>query len=61
MEPSLNPEVQELPLGVPRFRRKAAAFLESNSLRLEEVDLYLAILDQDGVILAGGGLKGDVI
>ena len=61
MEPSVNPEVQELPLGVPRFRRKAAAFLESNSLRLEEVDLYLAILGEDGEILACGGLKGDVI
>ena len=61
MEPSVNPEVQELPLGVPRFRRKVETFLESNSLRLEEVDLYLAILGEDGEILAGGGLKGDVI
>ena len=61
MEPSVNPEVQELPLGVPRFRRKAAAFLESNSLRLEEVDLFLAILDENGEILAAGGLRGDVI
>ncbi|MBO4742733.1 MAG: [citrate (pro-3S)-lyase] ligase [Bacteroidales bacterium] len=61
MDHSVNTEVQELPLGVPRFRRKAAAFLESNSLRLEEVDLYLAITGEDGEILAGGGLKDDVI
>ena len=61
MEPSVNPEVQELPVGVPRYRRKVESFLESNSLRLEDVDLYLAILDGDGEILAGGGLKGDVI
>lgn len=61
VEPSVNFELQELPLGVPRFRRKVASFLESNSLRLEEVDLYLAILGGDGEILAGGGLKEDVI
>ena len=61
MELSVNPEVQELPLGVPRFRRKVETFLESNGLRLEEVDLYLAILGEDGEILAGGGLKGDVV
>ncbi|MBO7644414.1 MAG: triphosphoribosyl-dephospho-CoA synthase [Bacteroidales bacterium] len=61
MEPTFNPEIVELPLGVPRFRRKLASFLEANSLRPEDVDQYLAILDADGEILAGGGLKGDVI
>ena len=54
-------ELQELPLGVPLFRRKVASFLERNSLRLEELDLFLAVLDKDGEILAGGGLSGDVI
>ena len=54
-------ELQELPLGVPMFRRKVASFLERNSLRLEELDLFLAVLDKDGEILAGGGLSGDVI
>ena len=54
-------DIQELPLRVPLFRRKAVDFLGRNGLRLEEVDLYLAILDEDGEILAGGGLYRDII
>lgn len=61
MTSSFNAELQELPLGVPRFRRKAESFLAGNSLRLEDLDLYLAVLDENGDILAGGGLKGDVV
>jgi [citrate (pro-3S)-lyase] ligase len=36
-------------------------FLGSNGLRLEEVDLYLAVLDADDRILAGGGLSRNLI
>ena len=54
-------DIQEMPLSVPYFRRKVEDFLGRNELRLEDVDIYLTILDSDGEILAGGGLKGDVI
>ncbi len=56
-----NAEIQEMPLGVPLFRRKVSDFLEANGLRLEEVDLYLAVPSPDGGILAGGGLRGDIL
>ena len=36
-------------------------FLGSNGLRLGEVDLYLAVLSEDGAILAGGGLQRDIV
>ena len=54
-------DIQELPLSVPSLRRKVEDFLGSNGLRLEEVDLYLAVLDADDRIIAGGGLQRDVI
>ena len=54
-------DIQELPLSVPSFRHKAEDFLGRNGLRLEEVDLYMAVLDDDGGILAGGGLYRDII
>lgn len=61
MEPFERIDIQELPLCVPHFRRQVEAFLGSNGLRLEEVDLYLAVLDRDGAILAGGGLYRDIL
>ena len=61
MEPFERIDIQELPLSVPSFRRKVEDFLGSNGLRLEEVDLYLAVLDADDRILAGGGLSRDLI
>ena len=61
MEPFERIEIQELPLRVPSVRRKVEDFLASNGLRLEEVDLYRAIMDDDGRILAGGGLSRDLI
>lgn len=54
-------DIEEIPLGTPFFRRKAESFLLSNGLRLEDVDSYYAILDGEGEILAGGGLKKDII
>ena len=61
MEPFDRIDIQELPLSVPLFRRKVEDFLGRNGLRLEEVDLYLAVLDADGGILAGGGLHRDIV
>ena len=54
-------QIQELPLSVPLFRKKVEGFLKANGLRLEKVDLYMAIQDADENILAGGGLDGDTI
>ena len=54
-------DIQEMPLSVPHFRRKVEDFLGRNGLRLEDVDVYLSIQNPEGEILAGGGLKGDVI
>ena len=61
MEPFERIDIQELPLSVPSFRHKAEDFLGRNGLRLEDVDLYMAVLDDDGGILAGGGLYRDII
>ena len=61
MEPFERIDIQELPLSVPSIRRKVENFLVRNDLRLEEVDLYLAVLDGEGEILAGGGLRRDII
>lgn len=54
-------DIQEMPLSVPIFRRKVEYFLGRNGLRLEDVDVYLTVQDPDGEILAGGGLKGDIL
>ena len=61
MEPFETIDIQELPLSVPTIRRQVEDFLGSNGLRLGEVDLYLAVLSEDGAILAGGGLQRDII
>ncbi len=61
MEPFERIDIQELPLSVPAFRRQVEDFLGRNGLRLEEVDLYMAVLSADGEIMAGGGLSRDVI
>lgn len=54
-------QIQELPLSVPLFRKKVEDFLKTNGLRLEKVNLYMAIQDAEENILAGGGLDGDTI
>ena len=61
MEPFETIDIQELPLSVPSVRRQVEDFLGSNGLRLGEVDLYLAVLSDDGAILAGGGLQRDIL
>ena len=54
-------EIQGIPLNSTRFRRQVENFLATNGLRLEVVDNYFCVLDEDGSIVAGAGLKGDVI
>ena len=61
MEPFETIDIQELPLSVPTIRRQVEDFLGSNGLRLGEVDLYLAVLSEEGAILAGGGLQRDIL
>ena len=56
-------EIRPLPLSVPAWRSRVEDFLQVNGLRLEEVDYYAGVFKHgsDEEILAGGGLKGDVI
>ena len=61
MEPFERIDIQELPLSAPSVRRQVEDFLGSNGLRLGEVDLYLAVLSEEGAILAGGGLQRDIV
>ena len=54
-------DIQELPIGSPLFRQEVEEFLSANGLRLEDVDVYCTIQSPDGHILAGGGIRKDVI
>ena len=54
-------EVQRIPLGSSRFRKQVENFLAANGLRMEVFDDYFCVLEDDGSILAGAGLAGDVI
>ncbi|MBQ4299363.1 MAG: triphosphoribosyl-dephospho-CoA synthase [Bacteroidales bacterium] len=53
--------VREIPISNAFFRHRVESFLLANSLRLEKVDAYYAILDEDENILAGAGISGDII
>lgn len=55
--------INELPLQVASVRTGVEEFLAANGLRYDRMDRYVAVTaDEDGsVILAGGGLCGDVI
>lgn len=55
-------EIHNVPLSVPLWRRKVERFLEANQLRPDELDYYAIVTEPDGdEILAGGGLKEDII
>lgn len=56
-----NGSIQELPLSLPFFRNQVEAFLRENGLRKEELDHYYACTSPDGSILAGAGIKADII
>lgn len=54
-------EIQTLNPATPRQRQRIEAFLKRNSLRIDDMNYYAAVTDDDGEMIAGGGLKGDVI
>ena len=54
-------EIQTLNPATPRQRQRIEAFLKRNGLRIDDMNYYAAALDDDGEIIAGGGLKDDVI
>ena len=56
-----NHDIGELSLSVPIFRDKLRLFLGENGLRMEEFDSYYVVESSGGEILAGAGIKGDVI
>ena len=54
-------EIQTLNPATPRQRQRIEAFLKRNGLRIDDMHYYAAVLDDDGEMIAGGGLKDDVI
>lgn len=54
-------EIQTLTPATPRQRQRIEAFLKRNALRIDDMNYYAAVLDDDGEMIAGGGLKDDVI
>ena len=54
-------EIQTLNPATPRQRQRIEAFLKRNALRFDDMNYYAAVLDDDGEMIAGGGLKDDVI
>ena len=54
-------EIQTLNPATPRQRQRIEAFLKRNGLRIDDMNYYAAVLDDDGEMIAGGGLKGNVI
>lgn len=54
-------EIQTLNPTAPRQRQRIEAFLKRNGLRFDDMHYYAAITDDDGEMIAGGGLKGNVI
>ena len=56
-----NFEICDMPLSLKSNRTRVERFLADSGLRLEDVDYYAAVTDDDGNIIAGGGLQGNVI
>ena len=54
-------EIQTLNPTTPRQRQRIEAFLKRNGLRFDDMHYYAATTDDDGEMIAGGGLKGNVI
>lgn len=54
-------EIQTLNPTTPRQRQRIEAFLKRNGLRFDDMHYYAAITDDDGEMIVGGGLKGNVI
>lgn len=56
-----NFAICDMPLSLKSNRTRVECFLADSGLRLEDVDYYAAVTDDDGNIIAGGGLQGNVI
>ena len=56
-----NFEICDMPLSLKSNRARVERFLADNGLRLEDVDYYAVATDDDGNIVVGGGLQGNVI
>lgn len=56
-----NFAICDMPLSLKSNRTRVERFLADSDLRLEDVDYYAAVTDDDGNIIAGGGLQGNVI
>ena len=54
-------EIQTLNPTTPRQRQRIETFLKRNGLRFDDMHYYAAVTDDDGEMIAGGGLKGNVI
>ena len=53
--------IQELPMSSPFFRRRVEHFLGENGLRMEDMDVYCTIENESGEMLAGAGIRKDII
>ena len=56
-----NFEICDMPLSLKSNRARVERFLADNGLRLEDVDYYAVATDDDGNIVVGGGLQGNII
>ena len=56
-----NFEICDMPLSLKSNRTRVERFLADSGLRLEDVDYYAAVTDDDGNLIAGGGLQSNVI
>ena len=56
-----NFDICDMPLSLKSNRARVERFLADSGLRLDDVDYYAAVTDDDGNIIAGGGLQGNVI
>ena len=55
-------EIRELPLTIKVYRQRVERFLADNGLRIDDVDYYAGVFTlDDDILLAGGGLSGNVI
>jgi len=55
-------EIRTIPLSVKSWRKKVENFLQTNGLKLDDVDYYAGIFRlEEYDILAAGGLKGNLI
>lgn len=61
MQSYTDHNIQELPLSSQFFRQRVERFLGENGLRLEALDVYCAIENEAGEIVAGAGLSSDII